>query len=43
MENAMKPGEMLSAMLVLCVNAHSGQFDKGDKPYILHLILSTFR
>lgn len=31
-----KTGSMLSAMLVLTVNAHDGQFDKGGKPYILH-------
>ncbi len=29
-------GILLNAMLVLTVNAHSGQFDKGGKPYILH-------
>lgn len=29
-------GTMLSAMLVLAVNGHAGQFDKGDNPYILH-------
>lgn len=27
---------MLSAMLVLAVNGHAGQFDKGGNPYILH-------
>ncbi len=32
----MKKGEMLSAMLVICTNAHVGQFDKAGKPYILH-------
>lgn len=32
----MKKGEMLDKMLVLCTNAHHGQFDKGGRPYILH-------
>jgi guanosine-3',5'-bis(diphosphate) 3'-pyrophosphohydrolase len=32
----MKRGEMLDKMLVLCTNAHHGQFDKGGRPYILH-------
>lgn len=27
---------MLDKMLVLCTNAHHGQFDKGGRPYILH-------
>ncbi len=34
----MKKGEMLSNMLVLATNAHAGQFDKGEMPYILHPI-----
>lgn len=34
--NTFKKGELLNAMLVLAVNSHSGQFDKGGKPYILH-------
>jgi (p)ppGpp synthase/HD superfamily hydrolase len=34
----MKKGELLGKMLVLATNAHSGQFDKGDNPYILHPI-----
>lgn len=29
-------GLLLSAMLVLTVNAHQNQFDRGSKPYILH-------
>lgn len=32
----MKKGEMLATMLVLAVNGHAGQFDKGGNPYILH-------
>ena len=32
----MKRGELLSKVLVLCVNAHAGQFDRGSNPYILH-------
>lgn len=31
-----KRGEMLNKMLVLATNSHSGQFDKGGNPYILH-------
>lgn len=33
-----KKGELLSKMLVLATNKHSGQFDKGGNPYILHPI-----
>ena len=32
----MKKGEMLDKMLVIATNAHAGQFDKGNNPYILH-------
>ena len=32
----MKKGEMLGTMLVIVTNAHSGQFDRGGAPYILH-------
>ena len=32
----MKKGEMLGAMLVIATNAHSGAFDRGGAPYILH-------
>lgn len=32
----MKKGEMLSRALILMVNAHSGQFDRGGHPYQLH-------
>ena len=32
----MRRGEMLGKMLVLVTNAHSGQYDKGGTPYILH-------
>ena len=31
-----KKGIMLNSMLVLATNSHSGQFDKGGNPYILH-------
>lgn len=32
----MKKGQMLESMLILMVNAHAGQFDKGGAPYALH-------
>lgn len=31
-----KKGELLEKALVLMVNSHSGQFDKGGNPYQLH-------
>jgi guanosine-3',5'-bis(diphosphate) 3'-pyrophosphohydrolase len=30
--------QMLSKMIQIAVNAHEGQFDKGGKPYILHVL-----
>lgn len=32
----MKKGELLGKVLVLAINAHAGQFDRGGNPYILH-------
>ena len=32
----MKKGELLSKAIMLAVEAHSGQYDKGGNPYILH-------
>ena len=32
----MRKGEMLSKMLIMMVNAHAGQFDRGGNPYALH-------
>ena len=34
----MKKGELLNKMLVLATNAHSGQYDRGGNPYILHCL-----
>jgi len=34
----MKKGEELSTMILLAVNGHSGQFDRGGNPYILHTL-----
>jgi (p)ppGpp synthase/HD superfamily hydrolase len=31
-----KKGELLSNMIVFATNKHSGQFDRGGNPYILH-------
>lgn len=31
-----KKGEMLEKALVIMINAHSGQFDRGGQPYALH-------
>lgn len=32
----MKKGEMLNKMMVIMINAHAGQFDRGGQPYALH-------
>jgi guanosine-3',5'-bis(diphosphate) 3'-pyrophosphohydrolase len=32
----MRKGEMLERMLIIMVNAHAGQFDRGGAPYALH-------
>ena len=32
----MKKGEMLSKAIVIAVNGHNGQFDRGGNAYILH-------
>lgn len=32
----MKKGDMLNKMLILMVNAHAGQYDRGGNPYALH-------
>lgn len=34
----MQKGHMLNTMLVLATNRHSGQFDRGGVPYILHCL-----
>lgn len=31
-------GELLNKMLLLAVNSHAGQYDKGGVPYILHTL-----
>jgi (p)ppGpp synthase/HD superfamily hydrolase len=32
----MHKGEMLSKAMILMINGHAGQFDRGGKPYALH-------
>jgi (p)ppGpp synthase/HD superfamily hydrolase len=32
----MAKGDMLNKMLIMMVNAHAGQFDRGGNPYALH-------
>jgi len=34
----MEAGRMLQKMLLLTINRHDGQFDRGGKPYILHCL-----
>ena len=34
----MRKGEMLGKAIVLATNAHAGQFDRGGRPYILHIL-----
>lgn len=34
----MRPNEMLNNMIVIAANAHNGQFDRGGKPYFLHVM-----
>jgi guanosine-3',5'-bis(diphosphate) 3'-pyrophosphohydrolase len=34
----MKSGELLGNFIAFAANAHSGQFDKAGKPYILHVL-----
>ncbi|MEN7527891.1 hypothetical protein [Cupriavidus sp. DL-D2] len=34
----MRPGEMLSEMLLLVTQKFYGKYDKSDKPYVLHLL-----
>jgi guanosine-3',5'-bis(diphosphate) 3'-pyrophosphohydrolase len=34
----MKRGYMLSKAIVLAVNAHEGQYDRGGQPYVLHAL-----
>lgn len=39
----MKKGELLNMMLVLATNSHAGQYDKGGKPYILHVLAVMYK
>lgn len=34
----MKHGELLNKMLVLATTRHSGQFDRGGQPYVMHCL-----
>lgn len=34
----MKRGELLGKMITLATAAHAGQFDKAERPYILHCL-----
>jgi GTP diphosphokinase / guanosine-3',5'-bis(diphosphate) 3'-diphosphatase len=34
--NTTKKGELLNRMLIIAVNGHANQYDKGGRPYILH-------
>lgn len=34
----MKPHEMLSVAIQIATAAHDGQFDRGNRPYILHVL-----
>lgn len=34
----MKKGEMLNMMIVAATNGHKDQYDRGGKPYILHVL-----
>lgn len=36
MTQGLRKGWLLSVMLVMAVEGHNGQFDKGGNPYILH-------
>jgi (p)ppGpp synthase/HD superfamily hydrolase len=37
-KKTIKKGELLNTMIVLATNSHSGQFDRGGNPYILHAL-----
>jgi (p)ppGpp synthase/HD superfamily hydrolase len=36
-------GEMLSRMILLATQRHAGQYDKGGRPYILHVLTVMHR